>query len=62
MKRVIEHGQPKKNIIRRFVCTHCGCVFEADAESYKHVLDRNEEYFYSTCPECDGMGYAGYHG
>lgn len=57
MKTVIEHGRREK-IVRRFICTTCGCIFKADEEDYKRVFDRNESYCYTTCPECGKAAYS----
>lgn len=56
MKKIIEHGK-KPTTIKRFVCTTCGCVFEADADEYKYIFDRNEEFWSSLCPECGSTAY-----
>ena len=61
MKKIIEHGK-KPNTIKRFICTHCGCVFEADSDEYKHTLDRNEDIWTSECPESKPYDSpSGYH-
>lgn len=61
MKRIIEHGRPKI-IIRRFTCSVCGCVFEADENDSKFCFDRNETWYYSSCPDCGKAAYSVYQG
>lgn len=52
---IIKHGD--KNIIdgkRVFVCSRCGCEFEANRKEYRVFLisDRKKEYRIE-CPECE---------
>lgn len=62
MKTILEHGR-KASTIKRFICVHCGCVFEADGGEYAHHLDTdyNQEYYSSSCPECGYLSYSVYH-
>lgn len=55
MKKIIKHGKPEP--IRRFICALCGCVFDADINGYSHEFDHNEDYYFSSCPECGAISY-----
>lgn len=52
MKKIIKHGEIPSTV-RRFKCLHCGCIFEADRDEYESHFDRNEEFWSSSCPECN---------
>ena len=56
MKKIIKHGAPEITT-RRFICTKCGCIFDADKRGYNVYFDRNERYCRSSCPECNGSAY-----
>lgn len=43
MIQIIRQGNLKEPVMR-FVCPNCGCVFEADRESYKQC--------FTSCPCC----------
>lgn len=64
--KIIKEGDPKKraNVVRRFECKNCGCVFEANENEYeveewcltgldggKIITIRTS----STCPLCGEM-------
>ena len=58
MKRIIKRGKlPKeKDLIKRFKCLHCGCIFDCTDEDWVYEQD---PYFPDTklapishCPEC----------
>lgn len=39
----------------RFVCSECGCIFEAENNEYTHVFDVDrfeDHYLVEGCPEC----------
>lgn len=59
MKRIIKRGKVP-NPIKRFKCSKCGCVFEADPDDYEKgfAYQEGEGYFYSNCPECGRTSYA----
>ena len=59
MKRIINRVKVP-NPIKRFKCSKCGCVFEADPEDYVRRFDyyEGEAYYYSGCPECGNRSYA----
>lgn len=49
--KIITHGYLKEEeIILRFTCCRCGCVFDAEKGEYRS-LQRKGEYR-CTCPEC----------
>lgn len=51
--KIIQHGRPKSVfIVKRFKCSNCGCVFEADKGEYKVGSHYNETYYYCPCPDC----------
>ena len=49
--KIIQHGKPKVTI-RRFQCTECNCIFEADKHEYITGIQYNETYYRCPCPEC----------
>ena len=54
MIKIIKEGSPRNlHSIKRFHCYKCGCIFEADDESYSAHLDRNEIYINANCPYCN---------
>lgn len=50
--QIIKPGK-KISTIRRFECTNCGCVFEADESEYKIVFNYNESHARCKCPCCN---------
>ena len=53
MIRIIKDGSLKKiNKTKRFVCSNCDCIFEADDSSYTTSFWRNETYITTICPFC----------
>lgn len=34
----------------RFKCPHCGCIFETDVVSMRHIWLRPD--YFATCPNC----------
>ena len=51
--KIIKPGK-KPETTKRFTCEHCGCVFEADEDSYRLNMDITEgtPYAYAICPTC----------
>lgn len=49
--KIIKPGRPGE--IKRFTCSRCGCVFEADRQDYEevHILS-NGYYLKIDCPCC----------
>ena len=60
--KIIKHGNPKyTKPDRRFECSHCGCIFEAEYDEYKYAgFHNNEEYYKCNCPECNSEVYYSY--
>ena len=53
MIKIIKDGSLKKlNKTKRFTCSKCGCIFEADDSSYTTNNWRNELYITVICPFC----------
>lgn len=52
--KIITHGKPKEELYpaRRFECSRCGCVFEAEYEEYGTVIQFFKTYYICECPEC----------
>lgn len=58
MVKVVKHGKAP-NTIRRFVCTHCGCVFDADENDYNEAGQEKMEPFYACrCPDCGHYAFS----
>ena len=52
MIQIIRQGNLKEPVMR-FVCFECGCVFEADRESYKQCFTSCNTFIFSAnCPCC----------
>lgn len=51
--KIIKPGK-KPDTTERFECSYCGCVFDADNDSYGLNLDITEgaPYVYALCPTC----------
>lgn len=53
MIRIIKDGSLKKlNRTKRFACSKCDCIFEADDSSYTTHNWKNELYITVICPFC----------
>ena len=52
MKIIKEGNKRQLNKIKRFECTSCGCIFEADKTEYRSGNQYNESYYYCECPFC----------
>ncbi len=53
MIKIIKDGSLKKlNKTKRFICSKCNCIFEADDSSYTYHNWRNEPYITAICPFC----------
>lgn len=51
--------QMLQNEVHRFVCEHCGCVFEACSDIYRiATIDEDETYAYCYCPKCGETSYS----
>lgn len=50
--KIIKPG--RQGEIKRFTCSRCGCVFEADRDDYEKRRDdfRMEIYVLAACPSC----------
>ena len=59
--KIIKPGK-KPDATERFECPHCGCVFDADRDSYGLNLDIIEgtPYIYALCPTCCHTVYKHY--
>lgn len=58
--KIIQHGRPKElRILKRFKCSDCGCIFEADKDEYKVGSKYNETYYFCPCPDCGKFVYEG---
>lgn len=56
MIKIIKEGSyDSLHSIKRFHCNKCGCIFEADDESYSAHLDKNEIYVTINCPYCNEL-------
>lgn len=56
--KIIKQGKSKaeikkiKNIVKRFKCLTCECVFEADNNEYKSSQVYTYVPYYCKCPNC----------
>ena len=51
--KIIKQGNPEIiNKPKKFHCSRCDCVFEADKSEYKAGNQYNDIYFYAECPCC----------
>jgi len=61
MVKIIKEGN--LDLLRkivRFECDECGCVFEADKDSYEIASQYNEQYYKVKCPYCTNLVVKGY--
>lgn len=66
MVKIIKHGGTDREICR-FLCKHCGCIFEMDKLNYsksvcrsvrvidKFLLFDDETMYLAICPECGNL-------
>lgn len=53
-----EKGEKYFKRIKRFTCDVCGCVFEADKDSYEYYADQRDGSWYKmNCPCCGNRVY-----
>ena len=53
MKIIKEGDLSKLDTTRRFECTACGCIWEANATEYRRTQGRyNEDLICCECPTC----------
>ena len=57
MKIIREGNITKLNKVKQFLCSNCGCLFEATKDEYKRESQYNEEYIYCKCPFCNNTVY-----
>ena len=56
--KIIKQGMSKaeiemiKNIVKRFKCRTCGCIFEADKSEYESTQEYTYMTYYCKCPNC----------
>ena len=49
--KIIKPGKLKNpKDTRRFLCLNCGCIFETDVVSMRHIWLRPD--YFATCPNC----------
>lgn len=48
-----EELEAKLKAVKRFQCTTCGCVFEADKGEYEADDDYCRVVYYCKCPNCE---------
>ena len=57
--RIIKEGNKDKlKETKHFLCSHCGCEFEADKWEYSVAIRYNEIYQYRPCPTCGKNVYS----
>lgn len=56
--KIIEHGRKPGQMVRRFVCIKCGCVFDANDTEYKYIDAQRDPYYICACPECGKDAYS----
>ena len=52
MKIIKEGDMNRLNTTRRFVCSRCGCIWEANAKEYRKEWDMNCLTIVCECPTC----------
>ena len=60
--KIIKEGDKKlaelkRNKVKRFECSFCGCIWEANKDEYVTSSQYNDEYYYSFCPCCQEIAY-----
>lgn len=51
--KIIKKGNLDRNNPKRFECSKCGCVFEANKDEYKAGNQYNDIYYFAICPCCN---------
>lgn len=55
---IIKQGDTQKlKRIKRFICSNCGCIFDADKNEYSIGTQYNETYYFCKCPFCSETVY-----
>ena len=50
---IITYGNLEKQTVKRFQCTYCGCIFEADKNEYNCIsIPLNGNVYSCNCPCC----------
>lgn len=61
--KIIRQGKSKEEIekllkqTKRFACTLCDCIFEADLGEYKYEEEYIYTSYYCECPNCGRIAY-----
>ena len=61
--KIIKQGLSKEELeaklkaVKRFQCTTCGCVFEADKDEYKADDDYCRVVYFCECPNCKNNAF-----
>ena len=56
MKKIVMPGIIRDNMVRRFQCHNCGCIFDSD--EYEVASDYCNGLIYaSVCPTCKKKAY-----
>ena len=57
--KIIKEGDLRRlDTTRRFSCSACGCIWEANASEYRKKWDRNDTLIACECPTCKKVSYA----
>jgi RNase P subunit RPR2 len=58
--KIIKHGDLKRlDTVRRFTCSACGCVWDANKNEYRVEFGLNESVTVCECPTCGLSAYDG---
>ena len=58
--KIIQQGDLKRlDKTLRFTCNACGCVWDANANEYRHEWDGKDDMTVCYCPTCGKATYDG---
>ena len=56
--KIIKQGDLNRlDSVRRFTCSTCGCIWDANSREYRKAWDRNADVIVCECPTCGRKSY-----
>ena len=54
--KIIVNGKLEKQIVKRFKCSVCGCIFEANENEFNYPASPYGSIYTCKCPYCFNEG------